>query len=104
MLPILDTGEALVVGDACLLPARIRIAEPKYKPNSGTIEFWDRWSSNDCMDQVATAVKRVPLASTAVIVTTAPTLNVGKVIVMLDGDVAITAVAGMVPEFDDEST
>lgn len=41
LLPVLDTGEALVVGDACLLPARIRIAEPKSKPDSGTVEFWD---------------------------------------------------------------
>jgi DNA helicase HerA-like ATPase len=37
LLPVLDTGEALVVGDACLLPARIRIAEPKSKPDSGTV-------------------------------------------------------------------
>ena len=48
-------------------------------------------------------MKSVPFASTAVIVTTAPMLNVGKIIVMLDGDVAITAVAGVVPAFDDES-
>lgn len=44
LLPVLDTGEALVVGDASLLPTRIRIAEPKQKPNSGTVEFWDRWA------------------------------------------------------------
>ncbi len=45
LLPILDTGEALVVGDASLLPSRIRVSEPSCKPNSGTVEFWDRWSS-----------------------------------------------------------
>lgn len=44
ILPILDTGEALVVGDASLLPSRIRILEPDYKPDSGTINFWDEWS------------------------------------------------------------
>ncbi|MFQ3459625.1 ATP-binding protein [Bradyrhizobium sp. UFLA01-814] len=44
LLPILDTGEALVVGDAILLPTRIRIAKPANEPLSGTIEFWDRWS------------------------------------------------------------
>ncbi|HEJ1766644.1 ATP-binding protein [Pseudomonas aeruginosa] len=43
ILPTLDTGEALVVGDASLLPSRIRIDEPKNKPNSGTVNFWDDW-------------------------------------------------------------
>lgn len=44
LLPILDTGEALVVGDAILLPTRIRIAKPINEPLSGTIDFWDRWA------------------------------------------------------------
>jgi len=43
ILPTLDTGEALVVGDASLLPSRIRIDEPNHKPNSGTVNFWDEW-------------------------------------------------------------
>lgn len=43
ILPTLDTGEALVVGDASLLPSRIRIEEPINKPNSGTVNFWDEW-------------------------------------------------------------
>ncbi len=43
-LPALDTGEALVVGDASLLPSRIRLAEPKQKPNSRTVAFWEEWS------------------------------------------------------------
>ncbi len=43
-LPILDIGEALVVGDAVLLPSRIRIHAPSQKPLSATIEFWDEWS------------------------------------------------------------
>jgi uncharacterized protein len=45
LLPVLDTGEALVVGDAILLPTRIRIAKPTNEPLSGTIEFWDRWAA-----------------------------------------------------------
>ena len=44
LLPILDIGEGLVVGDACLLPSRIRIEEPTIKPTSATIDFWDEWS------------------------------------------------------------
>lgn len=50
LLPVLDTGEALVVGDASLLPTRIKIAEPNKKPNSGTIEFWEKWS--DCSTEI----------------------------------------------------
>ncbi len=44
LLPILDIGEALIVGDASLLPSRVRIDEPTIKPNSATIDFWDVWS------------------------------------------------------------
>ncbi|HPD57849.1 MAG TPA: ATP-binding protein [Smithellaceae bacterium] len=43
-LPILDIGEALVVGDAVLLPSRIRIHVPNEKPLSATINFWDEWN------------------------------------------------------------
>jgi len=43
ILPTLDTGEALVVGDASLLPSRIRIDEPVNKPDSGTVDFWNEW-------------------------------------------------------------
>jgi hypothetical protein len=57
LLPVLDTGEALVVGDACLLPARIRIAEPKSKPDSGTVDFWDDWSLDEPREKIATAVQ-----------------------------------------------
>lgn len=46
LLPVLDIGEALVVGDASLLPTRIRIAEPNLKPDSQTVAFWDRWNGS----------------------------------------------------------
>tara|TARA_R110000744_G_scaffold71323_2_gene143677 strand:+ start:226 stop:1968 length:1743 start_codon:yes stop_codon:yes gene_type:complete len=46
LLPVLDIGEALVVGDASLLPTRIRIAEPNMKPDSQTVAFWDRWNES----------------------------------------------------------
>lgn len=46
LLPVLDTGEALVVGDASLLPTRIRISEPTQRPNSGTVDFWERWAKD----------------------------------------------------------
>ena len=46
LLPVLDVGEALVVGDASLLPTRVRVGEPECKPTSATIEFWDRWAGD----------------------------------------------------------
>lgn len=55
-LPVPDTGEALVVGDASLLPSRIRLAKPTHKPNSGTVDFWDRWASSDVPESLAPAV------------------------------------------------
>lgn len=56
LLPVLDTGEALVVGDASLLPSRIRMEEPTHKPNSGTVNFWDRWASAEAPEGLAPAV------------------------------------------------
>jgi DNA helicase HerA-like ATPase len=56
ILPTLDTGEALVVGDASLLPTRIRIDEPINKPDSGTIEFWKEWQGNVTDGRLGTAV------------------------------------------------
>ena len=43
MLPNLDVGECVVVGDAIMLPSKIILDKPNEKPKSATIEFWDRW-------------------------------------------------------------
>lgn len=56
LLPVLDTGEALVVGDASLLPTRIRISMPEHQPNSGTVEFWERWAANKEVGGLTAAV------------------------------------------------
>lgn len=56
ILPTLDTGEALVVGDASLLPSRIRVDEPQNKPNSGTVNFWDEWQKPVKERRLSTAV------------------------------------------------
>lgn len=56
LLPVLDVGEALVVGDASLLPTRVRVGQPRYKPNSATIEFWDRWAGEAPESDIAGAV------------------------------------------------
>ena len=42
-LPLLDTGEALLLGDAILLPARIRLNIPSIAPLSATRDFWREW-------------------------------------------------------------
>ena len=56
VLPILDIGEALVVGDASLLPTRILISEPTIKPDSATIKFWKEWSNKCAKQDIANAV------------------------------------------------
>ena len=57
LLPVLDVGEALVVGDASLLPTRIRISEPAMKPDSQTVAFWDRWNETDPRSDTPNAVR-----------------------------------------------
>lgn len=46
-LPILETGEVLAIGDAVLLPSRIRVLPPTEKPISATIDFWSEWKKSD---------------------------------------------------------
>ena len=46
MLPLLDTGEALLHGDAVLLPTRIRLDKPIVEPASGTRDFWKEWGAS----------------------------------------------------------
>jgi len=56
LLPILDIGEAIVVGDACLLPSRIIIDKPAKVPNSATIKFWTEWCKDTVPDNIDSAV------------------------------------------------
>lgn len=44
LLPNLDVGECIVVGDSIKLPTKIILEEPQEKPKSSTIDFWDRWN------------------------------------------------------------
>lgn len=57
LLPVLDVGEALVVGDASLLPSRINVSEPTQCPNSNTVKFWDEWAKEHTEDIVSIAVE-----------------------------------------------
>jgi len=56
VLPILDIGEALIVGDASLLPTRVIIDEPTIKPESATIKFWKEWSNDAACQDIENAV------------------------------------------------
>jgi len=44
ILPLLDIGEAIVLGDSVLLPSRIKLDKPKAKPLSLTKNFWREWA------------------------------------------------------------
>ena len=57
MLPILDVGEGLVVGDASLLPSRVILDKPNIRPNSSTVDFWDKWSEDKKSSTWEKAVK-----------------------------------------------
>lgn len=56
LLPVLDIGEALVVGDASLLPSRIIVSEPNNKPRSDTVKFWTQWSKDSVPSTLTNAV------------------------------------------------
>jgi hypothetical protein len=45
VLPLLDTGEALMLGDAVLLPSRIKLDVPAITPDSATRDFWKEWGT-----------------------------------------------------------
>ena len=47
VLPVLDTGEALVVGDSVLLPSRIKVTAPTEPPQSSTRDFWKEWKKTE---------------------------------------------------------
>lgn len=59
ILPILDIGEALIVGDSVLLPTRVKIAPPEQKPLSATIDFWTEWSDNNKQTDIVQAVENM---------------------------------------------
>jgi hypothetical protein len=44
VLPLLDIGEAIVLGDSVLLPSRIKLDKPKATPLSLTKNFWREWA------------------------------------------------------------
>lgn len=63
-LPLLDVGEALVVGDAILLPSKILLDKPAedHQPISATKNFWDEWDTktpdNNAIRKAVEALRR----------------------------------------------
>jgi len=58
ILPLLDTGEAVLLGDAVLLPTRIRLDKPVITPDSSTRDFWIEWSTKEAdTDAILAAVE-----------------------------------------------
>jgi hypothetical protein len=55
LLPMLDVGEALVIGDALLMPTRIKIDPPAVAPDSATMPLWTMWSSRSASREAIAA-------------------------------------------------
>lgn len=58
-LPIMDVGEAMVVGDSVLLPSRIKVDPPTEKPLSATIDFWSCWQEKINNEDFTIAVENM---------------------------------------------
>lgn len=58
-LPLLETGEAIIVGDAVILPTRVILDKPTYTPDSGTINFWTEWDKETVKNEIDKAVNNM---------------------------------------------
>lgn len=67
-LPLLDVGEALVLGDAMLLPTRIRLDKPNIEPASATRDFWQEWNSDGPSEEIIKCAVEALRAQTRYIV------------------------------------
>lgn len=61
ILSLLSIGEALVIGDAILLPSRIILDKPRIEPLSSTRKFWNEWETmkpdNDALHKAIEALR-----------------------------------------------
>ena len=62
ILPLLDLGEALLLGDSILLPTRIKLDKPTIEPASATRQFWSDWATQtpkpDAVSKAVEALRR----------------------------------------------
>lgn len=64
VLPLLDIGEAIVLGDSILLPSRIKLDMPKARPLSLTKNFWKEWGEKSSTNTaIKTAVESLRMQS-----------------------------------------
>jgi uncharacterized protein len=57
LLPMLDVGEGVVIGDALTLPVRIKLDRPRVPPASSTLPYWSLWSRKpSSLDAIAAGV------------------------------------------------
>jgi DNA helicase HerA-like ATPase len=59
IIPGLEVGEGVIVGDSVLLPTRIILNKPQYKPLSATIDFWQCWDKKRCTTDLVKAVEHL---------------------------------------------
>lgn len=60
ILPLLDIGEAIVLGDSILLPSRIKLDKPIATPMSLTKKFWHEWANTHSdSDAIRAAVENL---------------------------------------------
>ena len=58
ILPMLDVGECMIIGDALLLPVRIKLDRPLVAPDSATMPYWSLWSTkSSSYDAIAGGVE-----------------------------------------------
>ncbi|MGX6995936.1 ATP-binding protein [Pediococcus acidilactici] len=59
-LSLLDTGEAIVIGDSIIMPTKIILDKPKFEPDSKTKRFWQEWNHSEFKESALTqAVKNM---------------------------------------------
>jgi hypothetical protein len=58
VLPMLDVGEGVLIGDALTLPVRIKLDRPRLPPASSTLPYWSLWSRKpSSVDAIAAGVE-----------------------------------------------
>lgn len=49
-LPLLDVGEAIILGDSIILPMSIKLDAPRLKPVGATMNFWTDWNEREVFE------------------------------------------------------
>nr|DAE03100.1 MAG TPA: HERA, NURA, HELICASE, TRANSLOCASE, DNA [Siphoviridae sp. ct2QJ10] len=52
-------GDVLVIGDAAPIPLKVHVELAKERPDSRTINYWDKWSEGGYIDVVNAAINYI---------------------------------------------